>query len=161
LRDSAQIGDQVTLRGPAGDCFYPSDTDSDYPIIPAGTGTGLVPLFGIATDALSQGHQGMIRLFHGALHPADLYLSSELGTLAERHGNFGYTPCVLNGEDGAPYRRANVEAIVIGNLAENKTNARLYLCGAPELVNSLKRKAFLAGLASRHIFADAFLPSKA
>jgi len=31
---------------------------------------------------------------------------------------------------------------------------------APDLVNVMRRKAFLGGIASKHIFADLFLPSK-
>ncbi|HKJ72488.1 MAG TPA: FAD-binding oxidoreductase [Alphaproteobacteria bacterium] len=161
LRETAGIGDHVTIRGPAGDCFYAADGDGDYPVILAGTGTGLAPLYGIVADALAQGHSGDIRLFHGALQYEDLYFVEDLTELAAGHENFSYQPCVLNGGDSPLYRQGNVEDIVIASLPESKAATRLYLCGAPELVNSLKRKAFLAGLASKHIFADAFLPSKA
>jgi hypothetical protein len=36
---------------------------------------------------------------------------------------------------------------------------RAFLCGNPELVISLRKKLFLAGLSLKDIHADAFLPS--
>jgi hypothetical protein len=36
---------------------------------------------------------------------------------------------------------------------------RGFVCGDPTLVQSLKKKLFLSGIASRDIYADAFLPS--
>lgn len=165
LKDEATLGEPVVIRGPAGNCFYTAEDGCDYPIVLAGTGTGLAPLYGILKRALALGHKGAIQLFHGALRGNDLYLVQELQTLAARHPQFRYTPCVLNdlGDPvpGVSYAQGNIEEIVMSSVPEEKTSTRLFLCGAPELVNALKRKAFLAGLASRHIFADAFLPSKA
>lgn len=157
--DAAGIGDAITVRGPAGNCFYVAEDANDYPIVLAGTGTGLAPLYGIARQALAQGHGGDIQLFHGALQEADLYLVEALQALAREHRNFRYAPCVLRGEAGRFYLPGNIEDIVMAAMPGDKTRTRLFLCGAPEMVNALKRKAFLGGLASRHIFADAFLPS--
>jgi NAD(P)H-flavin reductase len=126
----------------------------------AGTGTGLAPLYGIAKQALAQGHKGEIQLFHGALDEADLYLVRELQSLAADHSNFRYVPCVLRGETDRFYVKGNIQDIVMSAVPDDKIRTRLFLCGAPEMVNALKRKAFLSGLASQHIFADAFLPTK-
>lgn len=160
LKDQAASGDVVTLRGPAGTCFYVPEEGPEYPILLAGTGTGLAPLYGIARQALEQKHQGAIQLFHGALNAADLYLVDALQALADCHPNFRYTPCVLHGAPGQFYVTGNIEDVVMSNVPADKSKTRLFLCGAPELVNALKVKAFLDGLASKHIFADAFLPSK-
>jgi CDP-4-dehydro-6-deoxyglucose reductase len=160
VRDRMKVGDSLTLRGPAGTCFYVPEEGSDYPMVLAGTGTGLAPLIGIAKEALGCGHQGEIQLFHGALRTSDLYMGPELMQLAERHGNFQYRPCVLEGETGQHYLTGDVGEIVMACLPADKKSTRLFLCGAPEMVNSMRRKAFLGGVASKHIFADPFLPSK-
>ncbi len=160
LNHAAKLGDDINIRGPAGNCFYVSEEGDDFPIVLAGTGTGLAPLYGIAKQALAKGHKGFIHLFHGALQDADLYLVDQLQALGAQSPNFRYTPCVLNGADHQFYKLGNIEEIVMAALPANKTETRLFLCGAPDLVNALKRKAFLDGLASKHIFADAFLPSK-
>lgn len=156
---AAQTGDSLTVRGPAGLCFYVAEEARDYPILLAGTGTGLAPLYGVLRAALGQGHAGPITLLHGALHEPDLYLVAELQALAARHANLRYVPCVLNGTEGSHYRPGSIEAAVLSEMPVQKAATRLFLCGAPDFVNGLRRKAFLAGLASKHIFADAFLPA--
>jgi NAD(P)H-flavin reductase len=161
LENEAELGNALNIRGPAGNCFYTKEDSDDYPLVLAGTGTGLAPLFGILNRALEGRHKGDIHLYHGALRREDLYYVDELRALSERHDRFHYTPCVLNGREGTFYKAGNIEDIVMSALPENKSQTRLFLCGAPEMVNSLKKKAFLSGLASKHIFADAFLPSKA
>jgi len=95
-------------------------------------------------------------LFHGALAARDLYLVQELEALAARHENFQYVPCVLQRDD----RSGNIEQALLDSLPADRLKTRLYLCGAPDLVNALRRKSFLNGLASNHIFADPFLPSQ-
>ncbi len=160
LQGNARAGLGVTLRGPAGSCFYVAEGNQDYPLILAGTGTGLAPLAGIARRALAQGHRGDILLFHGALKPEDLYLGGELGDLAQINPQFRYQACVLNGDGGSAYSIGNIEDFVLAALPATPAATRLFLCGAPEFVNSLRRKAFLRGVASRHIYVDAFLPAQ-
>lgn len=38
---------------------------------------------------------------------------------------------------------------------------RVFLCGNPDVVGLLRKKAFLAGASLKDIYADAFLPSTA
>jgi CDP-4-dehydro-6-deoxyglucose reductase len=160
LQECAKIGDEVSVRGPMGDCFYAVESNYDYPIIMAGTGTGLAPLYGIIVDALGQGHKGKIQLYHGALKEQDLYYVDELNKISANNNNFTYIPCVLNGEVDKFYRIGNIEDIVISTLPENKSNVLMYLCGAPEMVNSLRIKSFLGGVPHNNINLDAFLPSQ-
>lgn len=160
LKDHAAPGLTVSVRGPAGHCFYTPEGAQDYPILLAGTGTGLAPLVGILHRAVTCGHRGEITLFHGALLERDLYMVADLRAFAGRHANLRYHPCVLNGEDNGGYAVGNIEDIVLAALPADKGAVRMFLCGAPEFVNSLRRKAFLKGLASRNILADAFLTAK-
>jgi NAD(P)H-flavin reductase len=150
----ATSGTEVQIQGPSGDCFYLPSTDparNAQPLILAGTGTGLAPLYGIARDALRQGHTGPIHLFHGAATEAGLYLQDELAALAAAHANFTYTPTVL-ATDGP------IDQAVLARFPK-PTGHRAYLCGDPEIVKSLKKKLFLAGAALNDLYADAFLPS--
>ncbi|PCH60621.1 MAG: ferredoxin [Gammaproteobacteria bacterium] len=161
LLNQARPWMEVQLRGPAGECFYVADDDGskDFPMVLAGTSTGLAPLYGIVRDALYQGHQGSIDLFHGALQAEDLYLMDDLQALSQQYEQFSYIPCVLKGIEGDFYTVGDIQQLVTDHIADKK-DAHVYLCGAPELVNSLKTKIFLAGIASKHIYHDAFLPSK-
>lgn len=153
----AKLGQDVILRGPHGNCFYTSCAGKDYPITLAGAGTGLAPLYGIALDALAQGHAGPIRLFHGGRDEEDLYLNAALLALEDIYENFTYTPCILQSEQTTPQ---DLKEALLASLPEDKGHLRLFLCGSPQMVNTLKTKAFLSGLPSKNIFVDAFLPSQ-
>ncbi|MDQ6964195.1 MAG: 2Fe-2S iron-sulfur cluster binding domain-containing protein, partial [Mariprofundales bacterium] len=96
IADSLHVGDSITFQGPSGDCFY-LDNKPEQSILMVGISTGLAPLYGIARDALAQGHRGEINIYHASLAAAGLYYCDEMHALAATHDNVNYTPCVLNG----------------------------------------------------------------
>lgn len=160
LAAGAAPGDHVELTGPAGDCFYLPGRDTQ-PLLLAGTGTGLAPLYGIVRDALARGHQGPVHLFHGALRPEGLYLRGELTSLAGVHSNFTYTPTVVDAGGsggGDELATGSIDAVVL-NRHPKLNGWRGFVCGDPALVRMLKKKLFLAGMALGDIHSDAFLPS--
>ncbi|MEQ1758506.1 MAG: FAD-binding oxidoreductase [Vicinamibacterales bacterium] len=150
LAATAKVGTPIEIQGPSGDCFYTAGRE-DQPLLLAGTGTGLAPLFGIARDALRQGHRAPVYLFHGALTAAGLYLQGPLAQLAAAHSNFHYMPTTLDA-DGP------MDQAVLKRLGPLK-GWRAFVCGDPAIVQAFKRKIFLAGAALNDIHADAFLPS--
>ncbi len=152
LATEATPGTTLRVQGPSGQCFYVSGRQ-DQPLLLAGTGTGLAPLYGIARHALHAGHRGTIHLFHGARDIAGLYLQTELQALAARHLNFVYTPTLLD-VDGP------IDQAV---LARHSTMAgwRAFVCGDPAVVHLVRRRLFLAGAALNDIHADSFVPSTA
>jgi len=154
LFDQAAAGEAVSIRGPAGDCFYVSGTP-EQPLLLAGTGTGLAPLIGICRDALRQGHSGPMHLYHGALRPEGLYLREEVCHLAREHPNLRYQAVVVEGGEAGVATGALDKVIVSSH--PKLTGWRGFICGDPSIVHLLKKKFFLAGMASREIFADAFV----
>ena len=120
LLHEAKTGMRIYLRGPAGECFYVAEDDKTFPIILAGTGTGLAPLLGIARDALRQCHRGDIHLFHGALNPEDLYLVERLQAMSKEYAHFTYTPCVLHGVEGEFYICGDIQELVLADIADKK-----------------------------------------
>lgn len=157
LHDEASAGERVTVLGPSGECFYVPGKE-DQPMLLVGTGTGLAPLYGILRDALRQGHRGPIHLFHGALHKGGLYLVDELRRLMRRHSQIEYIPAVLNGCESEGMAIGSIDQIVL-HRCPKLSGWRGYICGDPAIVRLLKKKLFLSGMASRDIYADAFLPS--
>jgi CDP-4-dehydro-6-deoxyglucose reductase len=156
LHDHAAPGQTLEIRGPAGDCFYVPGRPQQ-PLLLAGTGTGLAPLYAIARDALEQGHSGPIRLYHGGLNPAGLYLVDELSELAGRHANLTYVRCVLSADAPDPELRVgDLEKLILADVPD-LAGWRVFLCGHPALVQSLRKKTFLAGAAMREIHSDAFV----
>jgi CDP-4-dehydro-6-deoxyglucose reductase len=157
LHDGAKVDSTVWLQGPSGSCFYLAGNPGE-PLVLAGTGTGLAPLYGIARDALEQGHHGPVWLFHGAVDATGFYLSDELKALSHRHPNLHYVRTVLRGEAGDGISSGTLDACIVANIPSLK-GWRGYVCGDPGIVTLLRKKFFLAGMASKAIHADAFLPS--
>jgi ferredoxin-NADP reductase len=156
----APLGTALRVRGPAGECFYMADSEqADFPMLLAGTGTGLAPLLGVVRDALAHGHRGPVWLMHGARAPAALYYADPLRALAAAHPNltvrFSVTDSAACGGD---ITDTPVQACVAERLKETgAATTRVFLCGAPDLVKDLKKQCFLAGVPSRQIHSDPFL----
>jgi NAD(P)H-flavin reductase/ferredoxin len=156
LHGEAQPGDRVVVQGPLGHCVYVPGRP-EQPLLLAGTGTGLAPLWGVLHDALAAGHTGPIQVFHGAAEPSGLYLVSELSALAASHANLRYVPSVLRGAVAA-MDEGPLDQVVARHVPRT-VGVRVFVCGAPDVVQVLKKKLFLAGAALRDIAADAFLPA--
>lgn len=156
-----KAGDTVLITESNGDCFYiPENQEQSLLLI--GTGTGLAPLYGIAREALHQGHSGPIHLYHGSrtldgqVTPHGLYLVDEMKTLEQAHDQFFYHPCISRGHvpEGMRQGRANDLA-----LEDHKdlSGWRVYLCGREDMVKATKTKAYLAGASLQDIYADPFV----
>lgn len=161
LFDNARVGDVVHLRGPAGDCYYdPRHLSEETPLLLAGAGAGLAPLYGILRDALRRGHRGKIQLFHGGHSVARLYYVDELRELARQHPNFLYHPCVRDAEGTAhagEFFVGGLETAVAQHLdAKAAAQTRAYVAGPPDFVQLLCKRLFLAGIKPTHIHADHF-----
>jgi CDP-4-dehydro-6-deoxyglucose reductase len=150
LATTAGIGTPLHVQGPSGECFYVPGRETQ-PLLLAGTGTGLAPLYGIARDALLQGHRGPVQLFHGVVNAAGLYLGEELAALAAAYPNFACTQATL--VDDGP-----LDALILKRIP-SLTGWRAFLCGDPAIVQAFRKTLFLAGAALNDIQADAFLPS--
>ena len=180
LAERATPGERVTIQGPYGNCFYLPGRP-EQPMLLAGTGTGLAPLYGILRDALSHGHTGPIRLVHGALDSRGLYLVDELSALAGDVSGVEYHRCVLRATPDAtdmvgtaapvntPCTAGTVDraaGIHVGDLVEvvarlvpRPAGYRVFLCGDPEVTHGLRRALFVNGASNRDIYLDAFTPS--
>ena len=155
LTQRAQVGSPFHIRGPMGDCFDYNPKDKPFPIVLAGTGTGLAPLIGIANDALENKHSGKIILIHGGINETDLYQHETLTALQKTHINFSYIPCVLN--ESHSIRQASIDTVLLQKLEGIESKAHLFICGPEETTKKLKMKAFLAGVPSASIYSDSFI----
>ncbi len=162
LFNNATVGDSMQIRGPAGSCFYVADDNRQQPLLLVGVGTGLAPLYAIVNDALAQGHQGPIALLHGASTPANLYYRQELRALANTHSNFSYSAVVLDGPFDADCQQGDAIKAAVELLATvAAAQARVYLCGNPGFVQTLRKQVFLKGVKSANIFCDPFVERSA
>lgn len=157
VRDTLQVGEELSIRGPTGDCLY-VDGRPDSPLLLMGTGTGLSPLVGIARDAIARKHRGSITLVHGGRAPEDLYLDLELRALAKKHPNFRYLP-TLSQKDPVPGTSSGRVDKVVADQFKSLNGFRVFLCGSPPMVKDARALAYKLGAALDDIHADAFIPA--
>ncbi len=151
LASSDAVGETVILRGPSGDCYYQQGETAETLFL-MGSGTGLAPLYGVARDALRQGFEGRILLYHAARSEDHLYLNEELTQLSNAQTRLDYLPFVEKAEGEF------VRMIATSN--HDWRRGRIYLCGGPSMVNSLRKKLYLLGADLKSIHSDAFVTKK-
>ncbi|BCG64042.1 MAG: CDP-4-dehydro-6-deoxyglucose reductase, E3 [Methyloprofundus sp.] len=156
LHDEIKVGDNIAVSEPQGHCFYVPER-AEQGLLLVGTGTGLAPLAGILEDALQQGHTGPVKLFHGASKAEDLYRVKELEEFAAKYENFSYYPCV-SGAANIPgeFSAGRANDVALAHMDDWK-GWRVFLCGHPDMVTSMKTDAFLKGVAMGDIYTDAFV----
>jgi ferredoxin-NADP reductase/ferredoxin len=148
-------GEQVELRGPFGECFYVPDTPA-RPLLLAGTGTGLAPLFGVLRTALQAGHAAPLRLLHGAASREGLYLWSALAALAACYGQLEIAGSIPGSDTDARISERSLQQQAL-ECGLPLADSRIYLCGNPDFVRSLRKQLYLAGTPLNRIHADPFL----
>ena len=154
VHESLKVDQIINLSGPLGHSFYVGG-QPEQPLLLIGTGAGLAPLFGILRDALSQGHTGPIKLFHGSRHPHELYLGPELKELSIHSSHFEYRACVSGDEAAHPYERGRASDLAFQELSDLR-GWRIFLSGHPVMVKEAQMTAFLAGASLRDIHIDPF-----
>lgn len=159
VHDELKVGDMLAVSEPQGHCFYLPDR-KEQGLLLVGTGSGLAPLVGILTDALSHGHSGPIHLFHGSSELEDLYRIDEMRQLAEQNENFNYTPCISRGPVPENFSNGRANEVALNAIPE-LNGWRVFLCGHPEMISQMKTVAFLKGADMGDIYTDAFHVSTA
>ena len=98
-------------------------------------------------------------MLHGALRSADLYYVDRLRDLAGRYATLTYSPCALKEPDEQRgVRRGALDAMALAALEHLRLDhLHAYFCGAPEMVRTLNKQTFLAGVSAKTIFSDPFV----
>jgi len=143
------VGDTVEFHGPTGTCYYSTEmADRDIVLVATGSGGGMA--MAVAADALGRDHDRRVHLYHGASRQDGLYLVDALAKMADRHPNF--TATCLASRDGAERRVADAMLADHADLS----GAAVYVCGNPDMVESVRIGAMKNGADLRFVFSDPF-----
>ena len=141
------VEDGITLGPVQGGGLHYDPQWQQAPLFMLGVGTGLAPLYAVLREALTQGHQGNIELWHVAA-AGEHYLTSSLDGLA------GSAPCRLQVSLLEPAQLP--EALSQLRLVGRQTRA--LLCGPRVTLEATAKRLYLAGVPRNHILTDSFLP---
>lgn len=157
VHEELQIGDEINISRPLGDCFY-TKGDLNQSLLLIATGTGLAPIIGVLRDALSANHIGDIWLYHGSRTADGLYYKHELNQYQSNYANVHYFPCISGEATQAEFLRGRAHEIALDQHKSLKT-WRVFLCGNAGMVKQAKKRCYLAGASLNDISSDSFLHS--
>lgn len=141
-------GRKVKVRGPFGHAFL---RQGEGRIVLISTGTGFAPVWSIAVAArLGQPHRPVC-VIASTRDPRNLYMRPAVDWLVKQ----GVTDIILTASGANPLPPARHGRALTFLPPLNPTDT-VYACGAPEMVNEVKRLALAVGA---HCYADPFLPS--
>jgi propane monooxygenase reductase subunit len=150
-------GSEIPLRGPFGDGYL---RGSEEPVLlVAGGGSGIAPILSILHHSAQVGDSRPITLVYGARQRAGLVALDEIESVA---GRLSLTtvfclsePADADGWDGflGDVTRA------VQHFVGGADGLDAYLCGKPEMCDSVRRLLEAKGLDEGRAFADPFFPA--
>lgn len=142
LARGLKIGDSLSLGEFRGGALHYDPDWQDRPLWLLAAGTGLAPLWGVAREALRQGHRAEIKVMHVARDDAGHYLQP---ALRQTHGID--TEYVL---------QEHLEE-ALARLRPTSRQTIALLCGSPVSVERFARRLFIAGVPRNQVLADVFV----
>jgi ferredoxin-NAD(P)+ reductase (naphthalene dioxygenase ferredoxin-specific) len=150
------VGDAVRVSGPLGTAYLRRKHEG--PMLCVAGGTGLAPVLSIVRGAIAEGMVNSIHLYFGVRSPRDIYGLEWLRQLQQRHANLHVHVIVSTGNED-PELRSGVVTDAVSNDWADLAGWRVYLCGAPPMVDAATLLAKRKGVLAEHIYADAFYSS--
>jgi propane monooxygenase reductase subunit len=161
LDNKLKIGDELTVRGPFGNCIRREDSTSDMILL--GGGSGMAPLWSILNDMVEKNVKRNLTFFYGARTKKDLFYLEKFEEISNKLEGFTFIPALSDAEpsdnwDGETGLITEVLERHI-DIASAKSDLEAFLCGPGPMIDAsiavLKNK----GVTSDRIFFDKFVPA--
>ena len=167
LFEGLDEGQHVQASGPYGRfCLMPADTNRRYLLV--GTGTGVTPYRAMLPqlDAMMRTRGVEVVLLFGCRNPEELLYGDDFRAFARTHPGFRFVPCFsreLPADDHpaahADVRRGYVQD-VLPEFAPSAVGDIAYLCGNPNMVDTMFDALKNAGLPVPHVRREKYVSSK-
>lgn len=146
--------DEASINGPYGDFYYHDDDGG--PIILAAAGTGMAPILSILHHMANNNIQRKALFFFGAKTMEDLFLTDKMKYFEETLKDFKYIP-TLSREESPEWtgEKGRVPA-AIDKYVEKGGNYTAYLCGSPDMIDSIVKALQLKDIPLEKIYFDKF-----
>ena len=155
LRDRAQPGDPINVRGPYGQF---SVALGSAPIIMIAGGSGMAPIMSMLSWLAEQQTTRPIRFYFGARAVRDLFLVDELAELAQRLPDFQYIPALSALEPGDEWNgERGLITEVLQRQGGSLRGSEAYLCGPPPMIDAAVEVLKAKGMFSTRIRFDKFV----
>jgi ferredoxin-NAD(P)+ reductase (naphthalene dioxygenase ferredoxin-specific) len=154
--DELKLGDAVRVSGPLGTAYL--RTRHEGPILCVAGGTGLAPILSILRGVIDAGMHNPIHLYFGVRSPDDIYGLDELKLLQSSNTNLKLQVVVTTDEHDSGLRTGLVTEAIAQDVSDF-SGWRVYVCGAPPMVEATAALIKQRGIEPQHVYADAFYAS--
>jgi NAD(P)H-flavin reductase/ferredoxin len=151
--DVFEVGTQLGLRGPYGSSYL---RPGDRPVVMVAAGSGIAPILSMLADAAAQHDPRTFTFFYGARTRADLVKVASLSDLANRLDltvvmslSQPTQDCEWTGPVGRVTR-------AVQSMLADAIEHDAYLCGAPQMCDSIALLLEAKGIRESRIFFDKF-----
>jgi NAD(P)H-flavin reductase/ferredoxin len=152
--DRMRPGDPLRLRGPYGTSYL---RDGAEPVLLCATGSGIAPILSILRGAAEAGDSRSFRFYYGARTPADLRVAEALAS-GKVPNDFTFTPVLSQADETWTGARGRVTGAIQAGIPD-ASRLDAYLCGAPDMCDTVGRLLEAKGLPENHLFYDRFYPA--
>lgn len=153
-----RVGDPIELEGPFGTSFR--NQNHDGPMLLAGGGSGMAPLWSILNDLVESGVDKPVRLFYGARAKRDLFYLDEIAAIAGKLDDFEFIPALSDLAPGEDWDGATgfIHEIVARSygMSGRDENLEAYACGPPPMVDAVLPVFQAIGIDADNIHLDKF-----
>ena len=147
MHDSAQVGDEIELRGPIGGHFNWSPEDGG-PVLFIGGGAGVVPFMSMLRYRAAIASQVPATLVFSARLREDLLFFDELSRLAAPDDGFRLVVTLTREAAAHSFRAGRIDAAFIsGTVTGTKMPLRqVLICGSNPFVETVAKATIAAGI---------------
>jgi propane monooxygenase reductase component len=160
LEGELAVGDELRLRGPYGSFTIKKESERD--IVCIGGGAGMAPILSLLRHLVEIGSSRRVHYYYGARTAADLFYLREIEELGNRLSEFVFVPTLSEHPtaDWAEIGVANGDFGFVTDVVDRRepdlTEAEIYLCGPPPMVDAAMRMLDGKGVARERIHFDKF-----
>ncbi len=155
LKEKAQPGDALLLRGPQGQ--FTLDEASPAPRWFVAGGTGLAPVLSMLRQMAEFGDMRPCRLFFGVNRAEEFFAQDSLEELHASLPDFSGTLCVWKPEAAWPGFTGTPAEALARALEETQERPDVYVCGPPALIAATEHVCQTAGVA--RVYSERFTPA--
>ncbi len=158
LLDNLNIGDKLTVNGPAGNFHYNPVFHKKKMLFLAG-GSGITPFISMIKDITQSGDDKDILLIYGVRNRNNVLFQEELQFLEKSHDNFRYVIVCSDDQDFLG-EQGFIDKELISRVAPDYLERTAYICG-PGIMNEFCQKELLKlGLKRKDVRTEMFSVNK-
>lgn len=150
-------GSKLAIRGPYGMSYL---RKCDRPVLLVATGSGIAPILSILRFSAEQTDSRIFQFYYGARTESDLVFHDELNLLEKQMPHFSFKPTLSApvASDGWHGDVGRVTRVLQREVAD-ASRYDVYVCGHPEMCESVATLLLAKGIPENRIFRDDFYPA--